>query len=74
MWGRVVGPQVGNRDSQRFDRADPANGIALGEVFPYEITNAAARIAVTIRCGDQNGAIVGHNWSDVPYPFKHRSS
>ncbi len=61
----VVGPQNDDRDSQPDDQTDPVNGIALNEVFSYEITNAGARIDVIIRRGDQDGEIIGHNFVDM---------
>ena len=61
----VVGPEDNDRDSQPDDRTDPFNGIALNEVFSYEITNAGSRIDVIIRRGDQNGEIIGHNFVDM---------
>ena len=61
----VVGPEFDDRDSQPQDRTDPFNGIALDEVFSYEITNAGSRIDVIIRRGDQDGEIIGHNFVDM---------
>ncbi|KEO88977.1 hypothetical protein EH31_13080 [Erythrobacter longus] len=61
----VVGPEVGDRDSQPEVRDDPFNGIALDEVFSYEITNAGSRIDVIIRRGDEDGEIIGHNFVDM---------
>ena len=61
----VVGPENNDRDSQPDNQADPLNGIALNEVFSYEITNAGARIDVIIRRGDRDGEIIGHNFVDM---------
>lgn len=61
----VVGPEFDDRDSQPEDRGDPFNGIALDEVFSYEITNAGSRIDVIIRRGDEDGEIIGHNFVDM---------
>ncbi|MEM7701570.1 MAG: polysaccharide lyase family 7 protein [Pseudomonadota bacterium] len=61
----VVGPEFDDRDSQPEDREDPFNGIALDEVFSYEITNAGSRIDVVIRRGDADGKIIGHNFVDM---------
>lgn len=61
----VLGPQNTNRNSQPASQTDPFNGIALGEVFSYEIINAGSRIDVIIRRGDQNGEIIGHNFVDM---------
>ncbi|MEP1421930.1 MAG: polysaccharide lyase family 7 protein [Erythrobacter sp.] len=61
----VVGPEFDDRDSQPEDRNNPFNGIALNEVFSYEITNAGSRIDVIIRRGDQDGEIIGHNFVDM---------
>ncbi len=61
----VVGPQFDDRDRQPEDRNDPLNGIALNEVFSYEISNVGARIDVIIRRGDRDGEIIGHNFVDM---------
>ena len=61
----VVGPEFEDRDSQPEDRNDPFNGVALDEVFSYEITNAGSRIDVIIRRGDADGEIIGHNFVDM---------
>ena len=61
----VVGPEFSNRDRQPEDRNDPLNGIALNEIFSYEIIQAGARIDVIIRRGDQDGEIIGHNFVDM---------
>lgn len=61
----VVGSNNNDRNRQPEDQSDPFNGIALGEVFSYEITNAGSRIDVLIRRGDENGEIIGHNFVDM---------
>ncbi|MEO1711702.1 MAG: polysaccharide lyase family 7 protein, partial [Pseudomonadota bacterium] len=61
----VVGPEYDDRDSQPEDRTDPFNGVALDEVFSYEISNAGSRIDVIIRRGDEDGEIIGHNFVDM---------
>ncbi|WP_209347636.1 polysaccharide lyase family 7 protein [Pontixanthobacter sp. CEM42] len=61
----VVGPEITDRDRSPVEQADPLNGIALNEVFSYEIINAGARIDVIIRRGDQDGEIIGHNFVDM---------
>ncbi len=61
----VVGPENVDRDSQPDDRTDPANGIALNEIFSYEIIQAGSRIDVIIRRGDSDGEIIGHNFVDM---------
>jgi len=61
----VVGPEITDRDRSPIDQADPFNGIALDEVFSYEITNEGARIDVIIHRGDQDGEIIGHNFVDM---------
>lgn len=61
----VVGPQITDRDRQPEDQSDPLNGIALNEIFSYEIHNAGSRIDVIIRRGDEDGEIIGHNFVDM---------
>ncbi|MEL7188505.1 MAG: polysaccharide lyase family 7 protein [Pseudomonadota bacterium] len=61
----VVGPEFSDRDSQPEVRDDPLNGIALDEVFSYEISNVGSRIDVIIRRGDRDGEIIGHNFVDM---------
>ena len=46
---------VGSRDD---DAENPVNGIALDELFSYEIENVGALINVTVRRGDLNGEII----------------
>ena len=40
---------------------NPINGIALGELFSYEIVNEGANLIVTIRRGDLDGEIIQSN-------------
>ena len=44
---------------------NPSNGIALGELFSYEIIQSGAKIEVIIRDGDSNGPIIGRNSIDM---------
>ena len=50
----VTFPLIGNTSCS----SSPSNGIALGELFSYEIENDGADIIVVIRRGDSNGAII----------------
>lgn len=61
----VVGPEFDDRDSQPEDRNEVPNGIALDEVFSYEIHQAGSRIDVIIRRGDRDGEIIGHSVVDM---------
>ena len=61
----VVGPVNSNLDNAPSDDANPANGIALDEIFSYEITQQDARIDVVVRRGDSTGPIIGHNYVDM---------
>lgn len=61
----VVGPVNNNLDSAPADDTNPENGIALDEIFTYEITQRDARIDVIVRRGDHNGPIIGHNYVDM---------
>ena len=45
--------------------SNPTNGIALGQLFSYEITQEGAKIEVIIRDGDSNGPIIGRNSIDM---------
>jgi len=46
--------------SRANDAADPVeDGIALGELFSYEVTNIGSEIEIIIRRGDQDGPIIG---------------
>ena len=61
----VVGPVNSNLDNAPADDANPENGIALDEMFSYEITQQDARIDVIVRRGDSTGPIIGHNYVDM---------
>ena len=61
----VVGPVNSNLNNAPADDATPANGIALNEIFSYEITQQDARIDVIVRRGDNAGPIIGHNYVDM---------
>ena len=49
----------------RSDDENPVVGIALGEIFSYEIKQKGSRIDVVLRRGDQSGPIIGHNYVDM---------
>ncbi len=61
----VLGPENDDLDNAPTDDENPANGIALDEIFSYEITQRGARIDVIVRRGDQSGPIIGHNFVDM---------
>jgi poly(beta-D-mannuronate) lyase len=61
----VLGPVNSDLDRAPSDDADPENGIALGDIFSYEIKQKGSRIDVVLRRGDQSGPIVGHNYVDM---------
>jgi len=61
----VVGPVNSSLDNAPADDANPENGIALDEIFSYEITQRGARIDVIARRGDSTGPIIGHNYVDM---------
>ncbi len=61
----VVGPVNNNLNNAPADDANPENGIALDEIFSYEITQQDARIDVIVRRGDSAGPIIGHNYVDM---------
>jgi poly(beta-D-mannuronate) lyase len=61
----VLGPVNSTLGSAPSDDANPENGIALNEIFSYEITQRGARIDVVVRRGDSNGPIIGHNYVDM---------
>jgi poly(beta-D-mannuronate) lyase len=52
-------------DHTRSDDENPEIGIALGEIFSYEIKQKGSRIDVVLRRGDQSGPIIGHNYVDM---------
>ncbi|MGI9219884.1 MAG: polysaccharide lyase family 7 protein, partial [Woeseiaceae bacterium] len=61
----VVGPANSDLDNAPDDDANPENGIALDEIFSYEINQQGARIDVIVRRGDKTGPIIGHNYVDM---------
>ena len=61
----VLGPVNSNLDNAPADDANPDNGIALDEIFSYEIRQQDARIDVVVRRGDSTGPIIGHNFVDM---------
>lgn len=61
----VVGPVNSDLDNAPSDDENPENGIALDEIFSYEIKQRDARIDVIVRRGDSTGPIIGHNYVDM---------
>ena len=61
----VLGPVNDDLDSAPSDDSNPENGIALDEIFSYEIVQRGARIDVILRRGDSSGPIIGHNYVDM---------
>ena len=61
----VLGPVNSNLDNAPADDANLENGIALDEIFSYEIRQKDARIDVIVRRGDSAGPIIGHNYVDM---------
>ncbi len=61
----IVGPVNSDLDSAPSDDANPENGIALNEIFSYEILQQDSRIDVIVRRGDSTGPIIGHNYVDM---------
>ncbi len=61
----VLGPVSSDLDRAPSDDTNPVNGIALNEIFSYEITQRGARIDVIVRRGDASGPIIGHNYVDM---------
>ena len=61
----VLGPVNANIDNAPNDDSEPENGIALNEIFSYEIRQQDARIDVVLRRGDSTGPIIGHNYVDM---------
>ncbi|MFK8016996.1 MAG: polysaccharide lyase family 7 protein [Gammaproteobacteria bacterium] len=61
----VLGPVNDDLDDAPTDDTNPENGIALDEIFSYEITQRGARIDVILRRGDSTGPIIGHNYVDM---------
>ena len=65
IWKMVLGPRHSNEDNQPIYLDNPEQGIALGEIFSYEIDQQGARIDVIIRRGDLNGPIIAHQYVDM---------
>ena len=65
IWKTVLGRQNTNESSQPIYTDNPEQGIALGEIFSYEIIQAGARIDVLIRRGDLAGPIIAHQYVDM---------
>ncbi len=61
----VLGPANSDPESSPTDDSNPDNGIALNEMFSYEITQQDARIDVILRRGDSSGPIIGHHFVDM---------
>ena len=61
----VLGPVNSNLDNAPADDMNPESGVALDEIFSYEITQRDARIDVIVRRGDSTGPIIGHNYVDM---------
>lgn len=61
----VLGPVNTDLDRAPTDDANPENGIALGEIFSYDIVQRGSRIDVILRRGDSTGPIIGHNVVDM---------
>ena len=61
----VVGPVNSNLDNAPADDTDPEIGIALIEIFSYEIKQQGARIDVIVRRGDSTEPVIGHNFVDM---------
>ena len=61
----VLGPANSDLGRAPADDANPENGIALDEIFSYEITQQGARIDVVVRRGDRAGPIIGHHYVDM---------
>jgi len=53
---------IGSRSSSA---ADPEDGIALGELFSYEVNNVGADIEIIIRRGDRDGPIIAEYTIDM---------
>jgi len=51
--------------SSSNNTSNPSNGIALGQLFSYEIIQSGAKIEVIIRDGDSNGPIIGRDSIDM---------
>ncbi len=70
-WFVVVGNDNPNRDQEtepfkvRAESDNPEQGIALGEIFSYEIDQTGSVIDVIVRRGDLEGPIIGHTSIDM---------
>lgn len=65
LWLMVLGDETSTDRSHPTITNNPSQGIALGEIFSYEIDQRGARIDVIIRRGDLNGPIIGYNYVDM---------
>jgi poly(beta-D-mannuronate) lyase len=65
IWKMLLGPRYTNEDNQPIFRDNPEQGIALDELFSYEIDQQGSRIDVIIRRGDLNGPIIAHQYVDM---------
>ena len=65
IWLMLLGPRHSNNDNQPMYLSNPEQGIALGEIFSYEIKQDGARIDVLIRRGDLEGPIIAHQFVDM---------
>lgn len=65
LWLVVLGQPHTNISNQPIFTANPEQGIALGEIFSYEIDQSGSRIDVVIRRGDLNGPIIAHQYIDM---------
>ena len=63
---------IGSRSSSQ---SNPSNGIALNELWSYEINQSGAEIEVVIRRGDRNGSIIARetiNMNDLDSGYDDR--
>ncbi|MBF7074297.1 polysaccharide lyase family 7 protein [Glaciecola sp. MH2013] len=65
IWKTVLGRPNLSESSQPIYTDNPEQGIALGEIFSYEIIQAGSRIDVIIRRGDLQGPIIAHQYVDM---------
>jgi poly(beta-D-mannuronate) lyase len=61
----VYGPEFTDFDSQPNFTAPLSSGLALDEVFSYDIIQAGARVDVFVRLGGLEGPYVGHGYVDM---------
>ncbi len=61
----ILGPTNEDPDNAPADDANPANGIALDELFSYRVVQRGALIDVVVRRGDLSGPVIGHNVVDM---------